>query len=65
MSYYGADRSLGYEQIQGGPKGTFMKLDWRILKKMQVCCRFYSSMKEDREDDNDGKLIKESHAEQF
>ena len=65
MSSYGADRSLGYEQRQGGPKGTFMKLDWRILKKMQVCCRFYSSMKEDREDDNDGKLIKESHAEQF
>ena len=26
-SSYGADRSLGYEPIQGGPKGTFMKLD--------------------------------------
>lgn len=65
MSSYRADRSLGYEPIQGGPKGTFMKLDWRILKKMHVCGRFYSSMKEDKEDESDGKLIKESHAEQF
>jgi hypothetical protein len=30
-----------------------------------MCGRFYSSMKEDKEDENDGKLIKESHAEQF
>ena len=44
-SSYGADRSLGYEPIHGGPKGTFMKLDWRILKKIQVCGRFCSSMK--------------------
>ena len=32
---------------------------------MHVCGRFYSSMKEDKEDESDGKLIKESHAEQF
>lgn len=51
---------VGYEPLHGGPRGTFMKFDWRMLKKLQVCGRFYSFMKEGRENGNPEKLMKES-----